>query len=119
MDIPQVLLNILAHLMFFVINLFVLPGIAEFFILKDTDANNLLKNGDEFDAEIVALKNELETLRSNPDTTPEDWAKFKKRGEKLKIPSLSSHAPYYTLIAFWESLYAIFVYNPPPVFLGK
>lgn len=84
MDIGQVLLNILAQVMFFVVNLFVLPGIAAFFILKDTDANNLLKNGDEFDADIVALKNELETLRSSPDTTPEDWEKFKKRGEKLK-----------------------------------
>ena len=84
MDIPQILLNILAQVIFFVVNLFVLPGIAESFILKDTDANNLLKNGDEIDSEIMALSNELENLKSRPDTTPEDWENFKKRGEKLK-----------------------------------
>lgn len=84
MDIPQILLNILAQVMFFVVNIFVIPGIAEHFIIKDSDAKNIVDSGDKLDTEIVMLQNELNKLKSDPKTTKADWDKFNKKGEALK-----------------------------------
>lgn len=79
----DVLLNIVAQVMFFVVNLFVFPGIAEAIILRRSDAKDFKDDGDAIDKEVEKLKDRLERLKSRSNTTQRDWDRFKKKGEKL------------------------------------